>query len=69
MMQELVRYSRVLEIVGDILKVQVPETQRGGGAAVRFGDLAVLKSTTGGSSLAQVISINRDMVSLQVFKH
>lgn len=67
MTQELVRYSRVLEIVGDILKVQVPTARGNGGAAVRFGDLAVLKDTTGGSSLAQVISINRDVVSLQVF--
>jgi len=67
MTQELVRYSRVLEIVGDILKVQVPGARDGAGAAVRFGDLAVLTDTAGGRSLAQVIGINRDAVSLQVF--
>ena len=64
---ELVRYSRVLEIVGDILKVQVPEAQAGRGAAVRFGDLAVLEGVEGERSLAQVININREVVSLQVF--
>ena len=67
MTQELVRYSRVLEIVGDILKVQVPGARAEGGAAVRFGDLAVLKDVSGATSLAQVISINREVVSLQVF--
>lgn len=67
MTQELVRYSRILEIVGDILKVQVPCTRDGNGATVRFGDLAVLTDTAGGKSLAQVIGINREVVSLQVF--
>jgi len=64
---ELVRYSRVLEIVGDILKVHVPEAGNGKAAAVRFGDLAVLEEEEGRRSLAQVININRDAVSLQVF--
>ena len=67
MTQELVRYSKVLEILGDILKVQVPDASDRGGEPVRLGHLAVLKDTTGGSSLAQVIAINRDAVSLQVF--
>ena len=64
---ELIRYSKVLEIVGDILKVQVPPADNGEAAAVRFGDLAMLEQADGGTSLAQVISINRDAVSLQVF--
>ena len=64
---ELIRYSKVLEIVGDILKVQVPPADNGEAAAVRFGDLAMLEQADGGTSLAQVININRDAVSLQVF--
>ena len=64
---ELVRYSKVLEIVGDILKVQVPPAGNGDAAAVRFGDLAMIEQTDGATSLAQVININRDAVSLQVF--
>lgn len=67
MTQELVRYTKVLEIVGDILKVQVPEAGDGKGAVVRFGDLAMLEEADGNKSLAQVININRDAVSLQIF--
>ncbi len=64
MTQELVRYSKVLEIIGDILKVQVAAAA---GGEVRFGDLAVLEQASGETSLAQVININRDQVSLQIF--
>ena len=67
MTQELVRYSRVLEIVGDILKVRVPPAGNGRDAAVRFGDLAVLEGEEAQRSLAQVINIDRDVVSLQIF--
>ncbi|MCG8695539.1 MAG: hypothetical protein MI806_30385, partial [Minwuiales bacterium] len=67
MTQELVRYSRVLEIVGDILKVRVPPAGNGRDAAVRFGDLAVLEGEEAQRSLAQVINIYRDVVSLQIF--
>lgn len=67
MTQELLRYSRVLEIVGDVLKVHVPRAFNDQGAAVRFGDLAVLERVDGEKSLAQVIHINRDVVSLQIF--
>jgi len=34
---------------------------------VTFGDLAVVESVDGATSLAQVINVNRDVVSLQVF--
>ena len=67
MVLNLVRYSRILEIVGDILKVRVPESGDGKGATVRFGDLAVLEQDEGQQSLAQVINIDRDVVSLQIF--
>ncbi|WP_421726120.1 V-type ATP synthase subunit B [Bauldia sp.] len=67
MVLDLVRYSRILEIVGDIVKVHVPRPSEGETAAVKFGDLALLKQSDGRDSLAQVINIDRDAVSLQVF--
>jgi V/A-type H+-transporting ATPase subunit B len=66
-MEGLIRYSRVLSIVGDILQVQVPETTAGASAIVRFNDLAIVEEEDGRKSLAQVISIVRDVVSLQIF--
>ena len=66
MSQGLLSYTRVLEIVGDTLKVRVPEA-REGAPVVRFGDLAMIRSVDDARSLAQVIFIDRDIVTLQVF--
>ncbi len=66
-MEGLIRYSKVLAIVGDILQVQVPESTAATAAAVRFSDLAVIEQEDGHKSLAQVINIVRDVVSLQIF--
>ena len=59
MISELVRHTRVLAIVGDILKVR--------GSGVGFGDLAIVENWDGRRSLGQVIELERDVVSLQVF--
>jgi len=59
MLHKLERHTRVLEIVGDLMKVQAHE--------VAYGDLAIVENTNGNESLAQVIQLNRDIVSLQVF--
>ncbi len=67
MTRELVRYSRILSIVGDILQVQVPEAGEGEEAVVRFKDLAIIEDENGQKALAQVINIVRDAVSLQIF--
>ena len=66
MSQAMVQYSRIAEIVGDIVKVRVPQalTQD---AAVCFGDLAVVEDGPSRSSLAQVIHLEQDRVALQVF--
>jgi len=66
MSQAMVQYSRITEIVGDIVKVRVPQalTQD---AAVSFGDLAVVEDGPSRSSLAQVIHLEQDWVALQVF--
>jgi len=63
---DLMKYSRVLEIIGDTLKVHVP-ADMGSDMRVRFGDLAVVEGAENGKSLAQVININREEVTLQVF--
>ncbi len=67
MVEGLVRYSRVQAIVGDILQVQVqvPEAREGDKPVVKFNDLAIVKDENGRESLAQVINIVRDSVSLQ----
>ncbi|EGV29522.1 H+transporting two-sector ATPase alpha/beta subunit central region [Thiorhodococcus drewsii AZ1] len=66
MTQTLARYSKVMEIVGDILKVRVPPTS-GDQARVAFDDLALVEDPGGFSSLARAIRLDDDLVSLQVF--
>ena len=66
MTQTLIRFSRVLEIVGDIMRIRL-EVQDGRGGLARFGDLAVVENKDGRCSLAQVIGLERDVVTLQVF--
>ncbi len=59
MIQDLIRHTRVLEIVGDTIRVKAQ------GAA--FGELAVVENVDGETSLAKVVELDRDIVSLQVF--
>ncbi len=66
MSQSLARYSRILEIVGDILKVRVP-ADSSGGARIAYDDLALVEDVGGFTSLARVIKLDRDVVALQVF--
>ncbi len=67
MTQNLIRHTKILSIVGDILKVNAPSGEGSHGAATRLYDLALIKDPSGLSSMAQVISINKDQVSLQTF--
>ncbi len=59
MLKELTYHTEVRSIVGDILRVRAE--------GIGFGDLAVVQNWDGGTSLAQVIEIHGDEVSLQVF--
>ncbi len=59
MIQELFRHTRVLEIVGDTIRVRAKNAA--------FGDLAVVENVDGEESLAKVVELDRDIVSLQVF--
>jgi V/A-type H+-transporting ATPase subunit B len=62
-----VRYSHILSIVGDVLRVRVPPREGPDGAAAALGDLAVVHDEAGEPSLAQVLEISGDEVALQVF--
>jgi V/A-type H+-transporting ATPase subunit B len=66
MPQTLTRYTDVLEIVGDILKVRVP-TAGHEAPTIAFDDLALVEGVDGSRSLARVIKIDRDVAALQVF--
>ncbi|MDO9142145.1 MAG: V-type ATP synthase subunit B, partial [Methylobacter sp.] len=57
--QNLIRHIRLLEIVGDLIRVKAE--------GVAFGDLAVVENIDGETSLAKVVDLDRDIVSLQVF--
>lgn len=59
MLQDLTYYTNVVSIVGDILTVRAP--------GIGFGDLAVIENWNGDTSLAQVIELQGEDVSLQVF--
>ncbi len=67
MTQNLIRHTKILSIVGDIIKVNVPVEEDGAKAVTRLYDLAVIKDPGGLSSTAQVIAIKEDQVSLQTF--
>lgn len=60
------QFSTILEIVGDIVKVQVPEAMQAATDVARYGDLALIEEVGGETSLAQVIQLKRDVVALQV---
>jgi V/A-type H+-transporting ATPase subunit B len=55
----LLRYTRATAIVGDILRIRATD--------VGLGDMALVETAEGDSSLAQVIQLQDDEVSLQVF--
>jgi V/A-type H+-transporting ATPase subunit B len=59
MTSDLVRHTRVLEIVGDMIRVKAE------GAAL--GELAIVENTNGETSIARVVEIARSIVTLQVF--
>lgn len=58
-MEVLQRHTNILEIVGDLIKVRARD--------VGYVDLAIIENRDGETSLSQVVEINEDIVSLQVF--
>ncbi len=59
MINELTYFTRVLSIIGDVLVVSATD--------VGLGDLAIVENFDGEESMAQVVEIHGDKVSLQVF--
>ena len=59
MVQDLIRHTDILEIVGDIARVRA--------SGVALGDLAVVENADGTQTTAKVVGLDREMVSLQVF--
>jgi len=59
MLDEMVRHTRLVEIVGDTARVRA--------TGVAFGDMALVENVDGATSMAKVIELDRDLVTLQVF--
>ena len=59
MIQDLFRHTRLLEIVGDTIRVKANN--------VAFGDSALVENVDGETSIAKVVELDGDVVSLQVF--
>ncbi len=59
MIQELIRHTRILEIVGDTIRVKATD--------VAFGDIAIVENVGGETSIAKVVELDHNIVSLQVF--
>lgn len=67
MAEAVLLHTRVLSIIGDILQVALPKRIADDGAAPAFGDLAEVRDADGRSRLAQVISLDKHVASLQIF--
>jgi V/A-type H+-transporting ATPase subunit B len=57
--KDLIRQTRLLEIVGDTIRVEAKD--------VAFGDVAVVENVDGETSTARVVELDRNIASLQVF--
>jgi V/A-type H+-transporting ATPase subunit B len=59
MLEDLKRHTRILDIVGDMIRVKATD--------VALNDLALVENTDGETSLARVVELHQDITSLQVF--
>ncbi|PKM13089.1 MAG: V-type ATP synthase subunit B [Gammaproteobacteria bacterium HGW-Gammaproteobacteria-3] len=68
MIEHMVRYHNIVSIVGNIITVKIGKSSNNQEIKTRFGDLARIDDSHGNaSSLAQVIKIEDNTISLQVF--
>lgn len=65
MIERMVRHHNIIAIVGNIITVHAATEKQD--ISTRFGDLALIEDNNGTQSLAQVIKIDGNRVSLQVF--
>jgi V/A-type H+-transporting ATPase subunit B len=67
MIENLIKHHNIISIVGNIMTVHVSHSKGKHDIATRFGDLAEVEDRNGIKSLAQVIKIKGNEVSLQIF--
>lgn len=67
MSETLISYTRVLSIIGDILRIRLPDHSGADIEGPAFGDLAEVRDAEGAVRLAQVVKLDGDEASLQVF--
>ncbi len=67
MIENLIKHHNIISIVGNIMTVHVSHSKGKDEIAPRFGDLARVEDDNGTQSLAQVIKIKGNEVSLQIF--
>jgi len=67
MIERMVRHHNITSIVGNIITVNVANSTEKQNISTKFGDLASIEDGNGAESLAQVIKIDGNYVSLQVF--
>ena len=60
-------HTRLLSIIGDILRIALPERARAEGSSPSFGDLAEVRDEAGRPRIAQVVKLDEEGASLQVF--
>lgn len=67
MIENMIRHHNIKSIVGNIMTVQLTNMEQLRDIMPRFGDLARVEDDNGAQSLAQVIKIRGDEISLQIF--
>jgi len=67
MIESLIRHHNIISIVGNIITVHVSQSKGNQDTTTCFGDLAKVEDINGSYSLAQVIKIKGNEVSLQIF--
>jgi V/A-type H+-transporting ATPase subunit B len=67
MIESLIKHHNIISIVGNIITVHVSHAKGKQDITTRFGDLARVEDVNGSESLAQVIKIKGNHVSLQIF--
>ena len=67
MIESLIRHHNIISIIGNIITVNVSQSKGKQETSTCFGDLAQVEDSNGTQSLAQVIKITGNKVSLQLF--
>lgn len=62
-----VKYNRVLSIIGEVIRIALPEQAEDDAEGPRYGDLAIVQDSDGEPRLAQVVKLGAGEASLQVF--